>query len=274
MLIEVFAYKRQFFILSHQNGDVVCVYIIVYQLLDTCLQTFQIGFFDVVRDAFVPIVCVQFFYRMVVDIFHSDITQFVVFLWCLVYIAVSNLEDRAVYFCCIGIGKFVAHLLEEVIVEVDDVLRRTEIVFCWNVTNIVFQVFVLFDVVEDLPVRVAETVDTLLHIAHYQTTAIAGNTVENEWLEVLPLQCRRVLKLINHDVLDDGASLFVDEWYVLFVDDIAKEIGSLGKEETVVLVVKILDRLAYFFQKEEMMKVLGYCLNIVNMRQECTNSWE
>ena len=67
------------------------------------------------------------------------------------------------------------------------------------------------DVLQDVPVPVAEAVDALLDVPHEQVGTARREALQQEHLEVFPLQFRGVLELVNHDVAEERAHPFEDE---------------------------------------------------------------
>ena len=89
---------------------------------------------------------------------------------------------------------------EELVVEVDYLPARTVV----GVEGQYFQqrviiVEFLFDAVEQPPVTVAPTVDALFHVAHNQVVGAMAHALVEKHLEVVPLQCACILKLVYHD---------------------------------------------------------------------------
>ena len=78
----------------------------------------------------------------------------------------------------------------------------------------------LVEMLEQTPVGVAETIDTLLDITHDEVVSLIALAFSNERHEVFPLQCAGILKLINHIVTKVLSEAFVDEWCILSVDDL------------------------------------------------------
>ena len=90
--------------------------------------------------------------------------------------------------------------------------------------------------VEQGPVRVAEAVDALLHVAHDQVVVARAETVGHQRAEVAPLQRTGVLKLVDEIMPDARASLLVNEGDIAAVDDAREQFGGVGDEHAVLLV--------------------------------------
>ena len=70
----------------------------------------------------------------------------------------------------------------------------------------------LLYIVEQSPVARTPSVDTLLHVAHDQVrTAFMTHGLVQQYLEVLPLNGARILKLVYHHVFQLGAYLLEDK---------------------------------------------------------------
>ena len=92
---------------------------------------------------------------------------------------------------------------------------------------------VIFQVVQDVPVAVAPAVDGLLHIAYNQTVCTLGQSFVEQQAEVVPLHAAGVLELVNHDVVQGGAHLFVDERGVACSGQAMEQGGGVGQQEAV-----------------------------------------
>ena len=120
-------------------------------------------------------------------------------------------------------------LFEEFVVEVDDMARTAAVdVEGFDVDA---QRRLPLDVAEDAPVAAAPTVDALLHVADEEVAAALGEALEEEHAEVLPLQSRGVLKLVDHDMAQQGADLLEDERRVAVAHHATEEDGRLGEVE-------------------------------------------
>ena len=93
----------------------------------------------------------------------------------------------------------------------------------------VLQVLLFLDAIEDFPVAVAPAVDALLDVAHEQSLAARSEFLEEQLLEVLPLHAARVLKLVDHHVVDEGAYLLEDEGCIAALYHLAEK-GRRGTE--------------------------------------------
>ena len=81
---------------------------------------------------------------------------------------------------------------------------------------------------EQTPFGVAETIDTLLDISYDQVICLIAFALVNEWCEVIPLQCARILKLIYHVMAEVLAISLVDERCILSVNDLVDQLIGLG----------------------------------------------
>ena len=107
-------------------------------------------------------------------------------------------------------------LAPEVRAHVDDIGRRAD--------------GVLY-VCQCAPVAATEPVDALLDIAHDEVAAPARAALGQQGAEVLPLKARRVLKLVDHDVVELGAYLLEDEGGIARAYHLPQQDGGLGEVE-------------------------------------------
>ena len=91
------------------------------------------------------------------------------------------------------------------------------------------------DVMQDAEIAAAEAVDTLLHVAHEHIVPSRCDAVDQQFLEVEPLQARSVLKLINKDVMERSAGFFEHKWRVAILHQVVEEFWSLGQKKMIVL---------------------------------------
>ena len=96
-------------------------------------------------------------------------------------------------------------------------------------------------VAHQAPVGTAPAVDRLLDVAHHQVGVALGHAVGKQRAEIVPLQDRRVLRLVEQDVVVAVADLLVDEGRVVVGDDAAQQVGGLPEEHHVVLLQVFLE---------------------------------
>ncbi len=73
--------------------------------------------------------------------------------------------------------------------------------------------------IEQCPVGVPEAVDALLYIAHDQVLLALRQALLYERTEIFPLHLARVLKFVDHVMVNLRADLLVDERGVTILDD-------------------------------------------------------
>ena len=84
--------------------------------------------------------------------------------------------------------------------------------------------------VEQFPVGISPAINTLLYIAHHQIKFVGRQTVVYQREKVFPLQRGRILKLINHKMIDMHAGFFVHKRRVAVVDNaVEQHIGIRNK---------------------------------------------
>ena len=88
----------------------------------------------------------------------------------------------------------------------------------------------------------AEGIDALLGITDDEVLVSTASSFIDEWLEVGPLQLGRVLKLVDHVVVQSHAHTVVDKGGVVSVYDLIKELIYPGDKEQVILMLILLDR--------------------------------
>ena len=90
-------------------------------------------------------------------------------------------------------------------------------------------------VAHQAPVGTAPAVDRLLDVAHHQIGVALGHAVGKQRAEIVPLEDRRVLRLVEEDVVVAVADLLVHERRVVVGNDAAQQVGRLPEEHHVVL---------------------------------------
>ena len=117
-------------------------------------------------------------------------------------------------------------------------------------------------VVEQAPVAFAPSVDALLHVAHDEICAavLMTKTLEQQDLEVGPLNGTRVLKFVNHDVVDLRAYLLIDERRVVLSYEPMEHILGVAQQETVVLNVVFAHGLRYASEQTQLVHVCQHLL--------------
>ena len=117
-------------------------------------------------------------------------------------------------------------------------------------------------VVEQAPVAFAPSVDALLHVAHDEvcSAVLTTKTLEQQDLEVGPLNGTCVLKLVNHDVVDLRAYLLIDERRVVLSDEPVEHILCVAQQEAVVLNVVFAHGLRYASEQTQLVHVCQHLL--------------
>ena len=117
-------------------------------------------------------------------------------------------------------------------------------------------------VVEQAPVAFAPSVDALLHVAHDEvcSAVLMTETLEQQDLEVGPLNGARVLKLVNHDVVDLRAYLLIYERRVVLPYEPVEHILCVAKQEAVVLNVVFAHGLRYASEQTQLVHVCQHLL--------------
>ena len=94
--------------------------------------------------------------------------------------------------------------------------------------------------VEQLRVGVAEAVYALLHISDNQTVVAVCQTVSDKRQQIFPLHPRRVLKLVEQEIVQIHADALIDERRLTPIDDALHDVVCAGEQYCVVLVGEIL----------------------------------
>lgn len=94
--------------------------------------------------------------------------------------------------------------------------------------------------VEQLRVGVAEAVYALLHISDNQTVVAVCQTVSDKRQQIFPLHPRRVLKLVEQEIVQIHADALIDERRFTPIDDTLHDVVCAGEQYCVVLVGEIL----------------------------------
>ena len=87
--------------------------------------------------------------------------------------------------------------------------------------------------VEQCPVRIAKTVNTLLNVSHYQVGASISEAFFEQRPEVTPLHGTCVLKFIDHVMFDTCSCLFVNKRNITTVDNFAQQLGRIGNQHAI-----------------------------------------
>jgi len=82
--------------------------------------------------------------------------------------------------------------------------------------------------IEQLPVGIAETVDTLFHVSHDQVIPVMRQAFFNQRTEVIPLHPAGVLELVYHIMVDVRTGLFIDEGGIAPTDHLIQQFGRVG----------------------------------------------
>ena len=117
-------------------------------------------------------------------------------------------------------------------------------------------------IVEQAPVAFAPSVDALLHVAHDEICAavLMTKTLEQQDLEVGPLNGTCVLKLVYHDVVDLRAYLLIDERRVVLSYEPMEHVLGVAKQEAVVLNVVFAHGLCYASEQTQLVHVCQHLL--------------
>ncbi len=89
--------------------------------------------------------------------------------------------------------------------------------------------------VQQRPVRVAEAVDALFHVADDQVRPAIRQALRHQGAEVVPLHAAGVLELVDHVVVHARTGLLVDEGGVAAADDLVQQLGRIGDQQDVLL---------------------------------------
>ena len=88
----------------------------------------------------------------------------------------------------------------------------------------------LYLFVQQLPVRVTETVDTLFHISYDQIIPAMCKALFDQRTEVVPLHSAGVLKLVYHIMVDMCTGFFIDERSIAAFNHLTEQFGRVGNQ--------------------------------------------
>ena len=103
--------------------------------------------------------------------------------------------------------------------------------------------------VQQIPVRVSPSVDTLLDIAHYQVHIPCRIAVGKKRMEVVPLDAGSILKLIQEEVVEPDTYLFINERSIATVNDTAQNSIGIIQAHDILLLHQIVERFVKFSRK-------------------------
>ena len=110
--------------------------------------------------------------------------------------------------------------------------------------------------VEQSPVAGAPAVDALLDVADYEIFGVCvAHALLEQYLEILPLNRRGVLKLVYHDVFQLGSYLLEDERGVAVLDERVQQLLGVAEQEAVGLVVHLAYLFLYTVKKTQLVQV-------------------
>ena len=132
---------------------------------------------------------------------------------------------------------------EEGVVESNDFVGTAEVgvernELGFHITHIVV------DVLQQAVVATTESVDTLLHIAHQQAAVALRKVAQQQRLEVLPLNLRRVLKFIYQDVRISRTCLFKHKGRIHTFHQVVEQFRCLCQHEVSFFLVHLFDAIA------------------------------
>ena len=170
--------------------------------------------------------------QQVRDMFHQQVQ-------CLLLVVLAR-EQLDIHASLVGLGcrPFLLHvvigrhllltgcLCEEGVVETDDVGRRTVVgIHRQHLQSLTGILELVPDIGQQAPVATAPAVDALLHVAYYQVRrALMAHRFLQQYLEVLPLHGRGILKLVNHDMFQVGANLLKHKGRVAVLDQFVEQL--------------------------------------------------
>ena len=99
--------------------------------------------------------------------------------------------------------------------------------------------FFLQSAVQQVPVRSPPPVNRLLDIPDDEVSEPAGLAVFEQRAEILPLDGRGILELVEKEILETHAQFLIDEGGVASVDDIAENLVRIVDAEDVFLALEV-----------------------------------
>ena len=130
---------------------------------------------------------------------------------------------------------------EEDIVELDHICKASPV----GVKTIIFHLIEMapYLTVKKIPVRAAPPVDALLHITYYKVASSLGVAFQKERQEVVVLHTRGVLKLVQEEMIEPHAGLFIYERSVRAIDYVTKDFIGVIQTHYVLLLHYLLEHL-------------------------------
>ena len=174
----------------------------------------------------------------------------------LIYHLVEPGQVGIVVLCVVAI--VIIDVCKELVIKGDDPLVAPPV--CRQIDDLICFARSFFDLIHQVDevatLCPAEGIDALLGITDDEVLVSTASSFIDEWLKVGPLQLGRVLKLIDHVVVQSHAHTVVDKGGVVSVYDLIKELINPGDEEQVILMLILLDRLGNLCQYGDIVQVV------------------
>jgi len=101
---------------------------------------------------------------------------------------------------------------------------------------------------------------------------VMAQTLSYERCEVLPLQFRGVLKLVDHKMVDPRPYFFINERGIVLVDNRIEYTGRIGQEKYIMFLFVLLDTAVYIDQYPQSINILRTLPLCCNARRVLRNN--
>ena len=103
-------------------------------------------------------------------------------------------------------------LTKKLIIETNYVCIAAPIGFQYMLLDIGLQEILHNLLFQQSPIRVAPTIDALLHVSHNQVVVSRRHTLFEQGSEIVPLHGWCILKFINHEMIETRANFLIHKW--------------------------------------------------------------
>ena len=108
---------------------------------------------------------------------------------------------------------------------------------------------------QQIPIGTTPAIDTLFHVADNQVPVVLAHAILQQRFEILPLQPRRILKFVQHEMMQISAGFFVHKRRVAALRDLVQKIGSTANQHDIFFVAIVGYLLAQIAQNAEYVDV-------------------
>ena len=110
---------------------------------------------------------------------------------------------------------------------------------------------------QQVPVALSPAVNGLLYIAHHQVVMVFGQRIQHQRPEILPLQSRSILKLVDHKVVVHHPGFFVHKRRVGTIDNFLDKMAGIGDQHNAFLLANFADHPAQIDQNTKHIQLAG-----------------